>query len=166
MANLETYTSHEAGEKIVNAEIRLVKVHGGETNALKEYVAALFSQAEDYDAMVNIEEGVTSLLRNESLATAYFICRDNAKIGYVILTRYHSVEKGGLTLFVDEFYIEEHYRRQGIGHAIMEKIIEIARLEGAKALWAHTERANLAGQAFFTQHGFVVDPYINFERRL
>ena len=48
--------------------------------------------------MIHIEGGVKSLLRNESLATLYFIKRGEERIGYVILTRCHSVEKGGLTI--------------------------------------------------------------------
>src|SRR5690606_22936036 len=108
------------------SEIRLVRVNPSENETLKEYVAALYTHDEDYDSMVNIEEGVNSLLRNETLATPYFIKRGDERIGYVILTRYHSVEKGGLTFFIDELYVEERHRRGGVGSAIMTRILEIA----------------------------------------
>ena len=146
--------------------VRLIKVNASDMEALKEYVAALYTHGEDYDSMVNIEEGVTSLLRNENLATPYFIKREDQRIGYVILTRYHSVEKGGLTLFIDELYVEERHRRQRVGSDIMACILEIAQESGAKNLWAQVERSNLAAQSFFTQHGFIVDPHISFERPL
>lgn len=156
----------ERQDKTLNDDIRLTQVHAPDANSLKELVGALFSQAGDYDALVNIEEGVNSLLKSESLTTAYFIILNGSRVGYIILSRYHSVEKGGLILFIDEIYVEEQYRRQGLGHVVMERITEIAKLEKAKALGAHTEQANLAGQTFFSQHGFMVDPYINFERPL
>jgi len=149
------------------AEIRLSRVYASEMELLKEYVAALYTHDEDYDSMVNIEEGVKSLMKNEALATPYFIKNmDQKRIGYVILTRYHSVEKGGVTLFIDELYVEEQHRRQGFGGVIMKKILEIAKESGAKNLWVKVERSNLAAQTFFTQSGFVVDPQINFERPL
>jgi ribosomal protein S18 acetylase RimI-like enzyme len=150
----------------MTTEIRLTRIHASERDALKEYVAALYTHDEDYDSMVNIEEGVQSLLRNEELATPFFIKQEEQRIGYVILTKYHSVEKGGLTLYIDELYVEEKHRRQGVGGAIMGKIIEIAQDARAKSLWAQVERSNLPAQSFFTTNGFVVDPHINFERPL
>ncbi len=148
------------------SKVKLVKVYAMELDALKEYVEALYRLDEDYESMVNIEEGVKSLLRNEGLATAYFIKRGEERIGYVILTRYHSVEKGGLTMYIDELYVEDKFRRQGIGALILHEILEIARIQGAKTLWAQSEPHNKAAQSFFTAQGFQVSPYINFERPL
>lgn len=147
-------------------KVRLVKVYATELDALRDYVEALYRLDEDYESMVNIEEGVKSLLRNESLATPYFIKRGEERIGYVILTRYHSVEKGGLTIYIDELYVEEKFRRQGVGGQIMQEIMETARRQGGKTLWAQSEPHNKAAQSFFTAQGFQVSPYINFERPL
>jgi ribosomal protein S18 acetylase RimI-like enzyme len=147
--------------------VHLVKVRPSDIDALKDYVQALYKHAEDYDSMVNIEEGVKSLLRNENLATAYFIKqRGEERIGYVILTRYHSVEKGGLTIYIDELFVETQFRRQGVGSQIMDEILTIAREMGAKTLWAQTEPYNDAAQDFFVSKGFRHNPYKNYERPL
>ncbi len=74
-------------------EIRLLRVYPSEMAALKEYVEALYAHDEDFESMVNIEEGIKSMMRNENLATAYFIKHGTERIGYVILTRYHSVRR-------------------------------------------------------------------------
>ena len=148
------------------AQVSLVKAAATEMDTLREYIEALYRDDEDFEAMVHIEEGVKSLLRNENLATPYFIKRGDEKIGYVILTRYHSVEKGGLTLYIDELYVEERFRKQGVGKAIMDQILEVARGPGAKTLWAQTETYNKAAQAFFISKGFRLNPYLNFERPL
>ena len=135
--------------------------------ALKDYIEALYRHDKDFDeAMIHIEGGVKSLLRNDSLATPYFIKRGEERIGYVILTRYHSVEKGGLTIYIDELWVEEQFRRSGVGRDVMAKIVDVARTQGAKTLWAQAEPHNQAAQAFFTSQGFRVNPYINFERPL
>ncbi len=147
-------------------EIRLLRVYPSEMAALKEYVEALYAHDEDFDSMVNIEEGIKSMMRNENLATAYFIKHGTDRIGYVILTRYHSVEKGGLTFYIDELYVESATRRKGVGRLIMDKIMEIAKIEGAKALWAQAEPYNKAAQQFFLSQGFSVNPYLNFDRTL
>ncbi len=147
-------------------EVRLLKVYPRELDALKEYVEALYAHDEDWDAMVNIEDGVNTLLRNENLANAYFIKEGDDRIGYVILTRYHSVEKGGLTIYIDELYVEAPFRRHGVGRKIMAKIIELAKIEGARTLWAQAEPYNTAAKTFFESQGFQPNPNLNFERPL
>ncbi len=146
--------------------IRLIRVHATQLEALRSYVEALYRHDDDYDSMVNIEEGLKSLMRNESLAAAYFITRTEERIGYVILTNYHSVEKGGLTIYIDELYVEARCRRTGIGRMIMVEIFQLAKDQGARALWAQTEPYNDAAQKFFLSQGFRVNDYQNFERPL
>ncbi len=148
------------------AEIALVKVNSTEMDFLREYVEALYAHDEDFEAMVHIESGVKSLLRNEALATAYFIKQGEERVGYVILTKYHSVEKGGLTVYIDELYVEAPFRRSGMGKAVLGKIVEIAKLQGAKTLWAQAEPYNRAAHEFFLSQGFQNNPNLNFERPL
>ncbi len=148
------------------SEVNLVKVHPGEMDLLREYVEALYAHDEDFDAMVYIEDGVKSLLRNEVLATAYFIKSGEERIGYAILTNYHSVERGGLTVFIDELYVEEPFRRSGVGKAILGKIMDVARGNGARALSVQAEPYNQAAHAFFLNNGFGPNPNLNFERQL
>lgn len=146
--------------------VKLTRVYSTEMEALREYIEALYKHDEDFEAMINIEEGVKSLLRNESLATPYFIQMGEERVGYVILTRYHSVEKGGLTIYIDELYVEDRYRKKGIGSKVMDEIMQLARTLGARTLWAQTETYNKAAQSFFSGHGFRQNQYLNFERPL
>jgi GNAT superfamily N-acetyltransferase len=76
------------------------------------------------------------------------------------------VEKGGLTIYIDELYVEDRYRKKGIGGKVMGEIMELARTMGAKTLWAQTETYNKAAQSFFSGQGFRPNPYMNFERPL
>ncbi len=151
----------------MNSEsIRLATVNASEMDALREYVEALYAHDNDFDAMVHIEGGVQSLLRNERLATAFFIKSGEERIGYVILTRYHSVEKGGLTFFIDELYVEAPFRRSGVGGRVLAKILELSRAEGAKGVSVQTEPHNAEAIAFFSGHGFQKNPNVNFEIQL
>jgi ribosomal protein S18 acetylase RimI-like enzyme len=148
----------------MQAPIELVKVTPQESVLLKDYIEALYRFEGDFEAIVNIEEGLKSLFKNEALATPYFIKQGQEKIGYVILTRYHSVEKGGLTIYIDELYVEERFRRRGVGKTILDEVVGIAQREKAKALWANTEHNNEGAQRFFKNAGFRQNRYLNFER--
>lgn len=150
-------------EKKSQQNLKLMRVHSTEMEALRNYIEELYRHDEDFDSMVNIEEGVKSLLRNEVLATPYFIKQGEERVGYVILTKYHSVEKGGLTIYIDELYVQSQFRRLGVGSHILAKIKEIAREQGAKHLWAQTEPYNDGAQKFFEGEGFRVNPYRNYE---
>ncbi len=147
-------------------EIKLVRVDSSETATLKEYVQKLYTFDSKSGATKNIEAGVSSLMTNESLATPFFIQLNGERVGYVILTKYHSVKKGGLTIFIDELFVEEKARRHGIGKKVMPEIIEIAKDWGAKTIWAQTEHYHDAAQAFFRHEGFVRNPNYNYEKPL
>ncbi|MSP19329.1 MAG: GNAT family N-acetyltransferase [Bdellovibrionales bacterium] len=149
---------------ILQAPIELSKVSLQESELLKDYIEALYRFEEDYESIVNIEEGLKSLFKNEALATPYFIKQGPEKIGYLILTRYHSVEKGGLTIYIDELYVEERFRRRGVGKTILDQVVSIGQREKAKALWANTEHNNEGAQRFFKNAGFRKNRYLNFER--
>ena len=151
---------------ILQAPIELIKVSLQESELLKDYIEALYRFEEDYEARVNIEEGLKSLFKNEALATPYFIKQGPEKIGYLILTRYHSVEKGGLTIYIDELYVEERFRRRGVGKTILDQVVSIGQREKAKALWANTEHNNEGSQRFFKNAGFRQNRYLNFERAI
>lgn len=151
--------SHE-----LDQDLHLVRVYATEEEELSRYVEALYQHDDQVDSLVNIREGVKSLLRNDALATPFFIRDGDKKIGYVILTRYHSVKKGGLTIFIDELFVEPEHRRKGAGKKIMKDIFEIARVEKAKTLWATTESFNEAAQQFFLNQGFRPDASKAFER--
>ncbi|MEZ4750528.1 MAG: GNAT family N-acetyltransferase [Bdellovibrionota bacterium] len=154
-----TIRSHE-----LDRELHLVKVYSTEQEELISYVEALYQHDDQVDSLIHIREGVKSLLRNEALATPFFIREGNKKIGYVILTRYHSVKKGGLTIFIDELFVEPEFRRKGVGKQILQEIYEIAIAEKARTLWATTEPFNEAAQKFFTSQGFRPDASKGFER--
>lgn len=150
----------------MNSDIKLIPVSSSETEALKDYIQELYTFDSKSEAMKNIEEGVRSLMKNEALASPFFIKAGSEKVGYVILTKYHSVEKGGLTVFIDELFVEEKARRHGIGKKVMPAIFEVARSWGAKTLWAQTEHYNEAAQAFFRHEGFVRNRNYNYEKPL
>lgn len=147
-------------------EVRLIKVNSSETETLKDYIQELYTFESKSEEMKNIEAGVRSLMKNEAMAAPFFIKLGDERVGYVILTKYHSVEKGGLTVFIDELFVDEKARRHGIGKKVMPEIIEIAKGWGAKTLWAQTEHYNEAAQAFFRHEGFVRNRNYNYEKPL
>lgn len=75
-------------------------------------------------------------------------------VGYVVLTFGFSLETRGPNAFVDELYLNEDHRGQGIGKATLEFLESFCRSVGLRALYLEVERANTAAQRFYHNCGF------------
>lgn len=53
------------------------------------------------------------------------------------------------SFFVNEVGVEEDVRRQGIGAAVTERLMEIARAAGCEGIWLATEADNTPARALY-----------------
>lgn len=144
-------------------KVRLVSVRHSEIDFLKDYISKLYRDDGDEEALVCLESGLQDLMKNPEIAIPYFIYLDEQRIGYVLLIRYPSVEKGGMILFIDELFVEPAHRGGGIGGVILDQIKELAKDLGVKTLWAQAEYYNEGAIHFFKKHGFKKNQHVNFE---
>ena len=98
---------------------------------------------------------LSGLLNNASYGQAFLIKVDNEVAGYTILTFGYSLEFGGVDAFVDELYLCEETRGQGIGKATLEFLAATCVALGIRALHLEVERANPRAQAVYRRFGFV-----------
>jgi GNAT superfamily N-acetyltransferase len=80
--------------------------------------------------------------------------RDAEIVGYAVLAFGFSLEFGGRDAFLDELFIMEPFRGQGIGTAALTAVCAWARHDGLCALHLEVERDNKAAKALYTQSGF------------
>ena len=88
----------------------------------------------------------------EAEATDYAAAE--AAAGYLVITFGFSLEFHGRDAFVDELFLRESFRGQGIGRACVEFAAEVCRAKGIAALHLEVERANTRAQALYRQSGF------------
>jgi GNAT superfamily N-acetyltransferase len=74
--------------------------------------------------------------------------------GYAIMAYGFSLEFGGRDAFLDELFIEEGYRGQGIGKAALHAICRWARDTGLAAVHLEVEKTNRSAKALYTALGF------------
>jgi ribosomal protein S18 acetylase RimI-like enzyme len=53
-------------------------------------------------------------------------------------------------------YADVHWHGKGVGTALMERSLEIARSEGFATLWLGVWKLNFRAQAFYKKYGFVI----------
>ncbi|MBD2204832.1 GNAT family N-acetyltransferase [Calothrix sp. FACHB-1219] len=95
------------------------------------------------------------ILNNNSYGQIYLIHQDKQIIGYLVVTFGFSIEYGGRDAFIDEFYIQQKYRGQGIGKQGLQLAEQICREQGVQALHLEVESKNIHAQTVYKKAGFV-----------
>jgi ribosomal protein S18 acetylase RimI-like enzyme len=93
-------------------------------------------------------------VRDSTYGKAWLILCDAKYVGYVVLTVSFSFEYRGYDAFIDELYIAEEYRRQGIGKRAME-FVEVAAAElGVNAIHLEVTDGNDPAIGLYRRVGY------------
>lgn len=65
----------------------------------------------------------------------------------------------GQILYIDVLFVEENYRKSGLGSALLRKVEDVARLHGAKL--AHLYTFDFQAKDFYIKHGYEVFGQLN-----
>jgi GNAT superfamily N-acetyltransferase len=94
------------------------------------------------------------LVGDASLGRVWLIDKAGEAIGYIVLVFGYSLEYRGRDAFVDELFLVENQRNQGLGSQAMQFILEACRDLDVQALHLEVERTNIAGQKLYRKFGF------------
>src|SRR5215510_6492259 len=94
------------------------------------------------------------VLGDDALGRVFLILLANEIAGYAVLTFSYSLEFHGRDAFVDELYLRDEYRGQGIGKRALRFLTEVCAAEGVNALHLEVERANTSAQSVYRRFGF------------
>ncbi|BAY23239.1 acetyltransferase, GNAT family protein [Calothrix sp. NIES-2100] len=95
------------------------------------------------------------ILNNDLYGQIHLIHLDNNIVGYLVVTFGFSLEYLGRDAFIDELYIQEKYRGQGIGKQSLQLAEKICREQNIQALHLEVERENIHAQTVYRKAGFV-----------
>jgi GNAT superfamily N-acetyltransferase len=101
------------------------------------------------------EAAFSDLLADPRLGRVWLIEAQGRPVGYVVLTLGYSLEYGGRDAFVDDLFIREGFRGQGLGTAALEIVRTACTELGARALHLEVGRDNDPAKALYRRAGFV-----------
>ena len=91
--------------------------------------------------------------RGESII---FLARVNgASAGFTQVYPSFSSVRLGESLILNDLYVDERYRRLGLGKALCERVVELARERGALRVELSTAIDNVGAQQLYEELGFV-----------
>jgi len=98
---------------------------------------------------------IDTLLAKPAQGRILLVQRHDGEIaGYAVIAFGFSLEFGGRDAFLDELFILDACRGQGIGSATLSAVCAWARHEGLCALHLEVERDNTAAKALYIRTGF------------
>ena len=95
------------------------------------------------------------IFTNDNLAIIWIMYADREPVGYLVLTYGYSLEFHGRDSFIDEFYIREPYRHQGVGKKTLEFVQTTCQSLGIKAVHLEVDRENTRPKTIYQKAGFV-----------
>ncbi len=101
-----------------------------------------------------IQRGLQTFIGHPEYGIVWLICAEDTAVGYMVLTWGFSLEFGGRDAFLDEFYIQEQHRGQGIGKQAMIFAAEQCQALEIQAIHLEVERDNDGAQEFYKRLGF------------
>lgn len=101
-----------------------------------------------------LEQCFEEIFHNEKLGILWLICAENEVIGYLFLTFAYSFELHGVNALVDELYIREAYRLQGIGKKALKFVESVCESLGIKTMNLVVAYENAIAKNVYKKFGF------------
>jgi GNAT superfamily N-acetyltransferase len=135
------------------------------TSAEIPRVLVLMSQLYAQDAIPWDEDrsrkAIADLFADRDAGGIWLIQVDGSTAGYLVLTICFSLEFHGRYALLDELFVEEHWRSQGIGSEAIGFAEEQCRARRLKALRLEVDRRNVRAQELYRRRGFELhDRYV------
>ena len=101
----------------------------------------------------NLEEDFELILNNTS-TILFAIIEEEKMIGFMNIQCFYSIWSHGKVFFLDDFFIEENFRRKGYGEKALKDLQKYAKKSGIKRIQLMAENTNPKAIEFYKKHKF------------
>jgi GNAT superfamily N-acetyltransferase len=119
-----------------------------------------FEGLDGYDA-ARVEAPLGCLLDDARLGAAWLAGSEGSPTGYLLAVYVFSLEHGGLTAEIDEFFVQPGSRGSGTGAALLEAAEAECKAAGCRNVSLQVGRGNEAARRFYLRRGYA--PRSGFE---
>jgi len=113
-----------------------------------------------------LKQAIAAVLQNEGLGL-FLVARDGGEIiALAALSFAWTLEHAGKTAWLDELYVVPERRGQGVGRALLERVIAEARALGCRAIDLEVDQAHQRAERLYQREGFERLARTRWARRL
>lgn len=105
----------------------------------------------------NYEATFNELMRSDDYLKCYIFECEGEACGFVLLSKSFSQEAGGISVTIEEIYIDEKYRGRGLATEFFEYLKDIDEI---KRLRIEVEDYNEGAKRLYERMGFELLPYL------
>jgi ribosomal protein S18 acetylase RimI-like enzyme len=122
---------------------------------LVELLGILFTQEHELSSDAGKQRRALELILADPSRARIYVARQGGKaIAMAALHFTTSTAEGGKVAGLEDCVVHPEHRREGIGKALLEYVIEQARAEGALRVMLLTDGDNTSAQALYRKLGF------------
>lgn len=137
------------------ASAALREARAEDCDTLVEMMAAFYAESSYPLNRRRARGAFRQLLQHPALGRVWILEESGAEAGYVVLVIVYSMEYGGLSAVIDDFYIRPAYRGRGAGSRALESVKLMAAGLGVRAIRLEVGRDNTPALAVYRKAGFV-----------
>lgn len=101
-----------------------------------------------------VKGALRRLLSDERCGKAFLVREGRDVVAYLVLTASYSLEYGGDTMLVDELFVRDGRRGQGLGSILLDAGEAYARHRGATALFLEVGTSNPDAHRLYERRGY------------
>ena len=113
----------------------------------------MFYKQEDNISLA--ESFLTARLTNRESVIFVILAESVKPVGFTQLYPKYSSVRAVKNWILNDLYVDEHYRKQGIGAKLIETAMDFARADGSKFVQLETAVSNITAQNLYESIGFV-----------
>jgi GNAT superfamily N-acetyltransferase len=126
----------------------------GDLENLLPLLASFSKEAGTNFSQEHLISALEPLLNNKLLGLVFVAELEGILVGYAIIGWGWGIESGGREALIDEVFVLELVRNQGIGAKMLTTAIKILKKHGTKAVFLETEAKNPDSRKLYQNLGF------------
>ena len=134
--------------------------------AIMALLAAYSKEVETNLDEDHLAAAMMPLIERPELGDLLIAEQNGSLVGYVVITWGWGIESGGAEALVDEMFVTDAYRNQGVGTLLMTAAIENARAREVKVVFLETESDNPESRVLYDRLGFELESSIWMSRKI
>lgn len=103
-----------------------------------------------------VYKALFELINSNNIGRVWLIYLNNKAIGYIVLCFSYSLVSFGQDGMIDEFYIDDEYRKKGIGTQILNIVMKNSKRLGLNCLYLEISKNNITAQTLYEKLNFKV----------
>lgn len=105
----------------------------GDEQDIMQLIQALAAYERAPEQVVNTSEILANDLFNDRICDAFVAVVNNSVVGFALFFTNYSTWKGRC-LYLEDLYVLEPYRQMGIGSALFDRVVEVAKERGVNRM--------------------------------